>query len=164
MSGELHASSWERRLLGAAGKRRTMVWVMGSLAGRPTTPTALGRHSSLKSWSTVCLPGPDCRGDHLHSFLLVLLLVAGDLPGGAGGRGPGPYVLPEGKCKCPPAPCPVGMPPPLEVTAWSRVNRNGGARAVTHRVVLSPGPQQSSHIQVLLRIPLPAILCPICGC
>lgn len=30
---------------------------------------------------TICLLGPDPCGDHLHSFLLVFLPVAGDLPG-----------------------------------------------------------------------------------
>lgn len=44
----------------------------------------------------LCFPGQP-GGDRLVSLLLVFLPLAGDLPRGAGGRRPGPCVLPEGE-------------------------------------------------------------------
>lgn len=68
-----------------------------------------------------CPPPPQARfgGDGLLSSLLVLLPVAGDLPRGAGGGGPGPRVLPESEWVFFLL-CPHRAPRPREAAAWGR--------------------------------------------
>lgn len=107
-----------------------MVWGWGVPGRCPTSLTTLGKHFP-RGPEAPSAPQARSQGDRLLPLPLVFLPVAGDLPRGAGGGGPGPRVLPEGEwevflLRCPQRPREATRGGGRRVLGKLRHRRSGG--------------------------------------